>query len=122
MEPKKIEEYKYFQPIAWVTVLVFAMFVFALSIQSRSTIKVMQINNAVIEERLQVLEEALNINNSNVVVEEAEINVPPENIQELVVEEEGNPEEVVTEEEVEEEIEEATAADAAVSGGVGAGF
>jgi len=120
MQSKKIEEYQYFQPIAWVTVLIFTMFVFALSIQSRNVIKVIQINNATFEQRLQALEKNLNTNDSTF---EAVNNIIPQTSQSQEIEEILIDEDVISNvSEVETAPDSAATTNNTGAGGVGGAF
>lgn len=38
MQPKKLEQYKYFGPIAWVVLIVFVLFVFSLVLRLKDAI------------------------------------------------------------------------------------
>ena len=62
MKPKKLEQYKYFQPIAWTLCLSFAGFVGMLALELQTTIKNLENSSLSFEERLQNIEEAVNIN------------------------------------------------------------
>ncbi len=73
MQPKKFEEYPYFQPVAWTIVLVFTIFVLAISVQTRNIINVIQMNNSSIDQRLQALEknsDPKNEDNSSAIIPE----------------------------------------------------
>jgi hypothetical protein len=59
MQPKKLEQYKYFQPIAWTVCLSFAGFVGMLALQLQITVKDMQESTLSFEYRLQNVEAAL---------------------------------------------------------------
>jgi len=59
MQPKKLEQYKYFQPIAWTLCLSFAGFVAMLSLQLTSTINNLENSTISIEDRLENLENAV---------------------------------------------------------------
>lgn len=62
MQPKKLEHYKYFQPIAWTLCLSFAGFVGMLALQLQSTITEMQDSTIGFETRLQNIEEIVGVN------------------------------------------------------------
>ncbi len=62
MQPKKLEQYKYFQPIAWTLCLSFAGFVTLLSLQLQSTMENMQQSTLVFDERLKAVEEVVGVN------------------------------------------------------------
>ena len=62
MKPQKLEQYKYFQPIAWTLCLSFAGFVGMLALELQTTIKNLENSSLSFEERLQNIEEAVNIN------------------------------------------------------------
>ncbi len=57
MQPKKLEQFKYFQPIAWTLCLSFAGFVIMLSLQLVNTVNNLQYSSISIENRLDNLEE-----------------------------------------------------------------
>lgn len=57
MQPKKLEQFKYFQPIAWTICLSFAGFVMMLSLQLVNTVNNLQYSSISIENRLDNLEE-----------------------------------------------------------------
>lgn len=59
MQPKKLEEYKYFQPIAWTICLTFAAFVGLLALQLQSVISDLEQSDMSIEKRVQDLEDAV---------------------------------------------------------------
>lgn len=62
MQPKKLEQYKYFQPIAWTLCLSFAGFVGMLAIQLQATVKHMENSSLSFETRLQNIENIVNVN------------------------------------------------------------
>ncbi len=62
MQPKKLEQYKYFQPIAWTICVTFAGFVMMLAFQLQTTIKDMEKISLVFDQRLQNVEAAIGIN------------------------------------------------------------
>jgi hypothetical protein len=62
MQPKKLEHYKYFQPIAWTLCLSFAGFVAMLSLQLQSTIASFESTTNDFDNRLQNVEEAVGVN------------------------------------------------------------
>lgn len=59
MQPKKLEQYKYFQPIAWIVCLSFAGFVGMLSLQLQTVIDDLETSNLNIEQRLDKLEKEI---------------------------------------------------------------
>ncbi|MEZ4103708.1 MAG: hypothetical protein R3B60_00250 [Candidatus Paceibacterota bacterium] len=59
MQPKKLEEYRFFQPIAWIICLSFAGFVGLLSLQLQTVVDDLQASNLNIEERLDKLEKEI---------------------------------------------------------------
>jgi hypothetical protein len=61
MQPKKLEQYKYFQPIAWTLCLSFAGFVMMLALQLDSTVNKMEQSTLNFEQRLQSVEAAVGI-------------------------------------------------------------
>ncbi len=61
MKPKKLEHYKYFQPIAWTLCLSFAGFVGMLAMQIENEVERMQNSTLSIEQRLQNLENAIGV-------------------------------------------------------------
>ncbi len=60
MQPKKLEQFKYFQPIAWTLCLSFAGFVAMLSLQLVNVVNNLQNSSISIESRLDNLEEKIN--------------------------------------------------------------
>jgi hypothetical protein len=62
MQPKKLEQYKYFQPIAWTLCITFAGFVGLLTFQAQKEIQRFETSSISFEERLQNLEEAVGTN------------------------------------------------------------
>jgi hypothetical protein len=62
MQPKKLEQYKYFQPIAWTLCLSFAGFVTLLSLQLQSTVANMEQSTLNFDERLKAVEEVVGVN------------------------------------------------------------
>jgi len=70
MQPKKLEQYKYFQVIAWAICLLFAFFVLTLTLRLKnivSHIADIQNSNHELERRLMNIESTINsesINNS----------------------------------------------------------
>ncbi len=63
MQPKKLEQYKYFQPIAWTLCLSFAGFVAMLALELRMTVEQMHQSNISFESRLDRIEEVLGVPN-----------------------------------------------------------
>lgn len=61
MQPKKLEQYKYFQPIAWTLCLSFAGFVGMLALQLQATMDHMQESTLSFETRLQNIEAAVGV-------------------------------------------------------------
>jgi len=59
MQSKKLEHYKYFQPIAWTLCLSFAGFVGMLALQLQSTITNLESSTLSFEQRLQNVEAAV---------------------------------------------------------------
>jgi hypothetical protein len=62
MQPRKLEQYKYFQPIAWTLCLSFAGFVTLLSLQLQSTVANMEQSSLSFDERLKAVEEVVGVN------------------------------------------------------------
>ncbi len=62
MQPKKLEHYKYFQPIAWIVCLSFAGFVALLSLQLKDNITQLESSSISMEQRLSDLENTINPN------------------------------------------------------------
>jgi hypothetical protein len=62
MQPKKLEQYKYFQPIAWTLCISFAGFVVMLALQLQATVKNMENSTLTFETRLQNIENIVNVN------------------------------------------------------------
>jgi hypothetical protein len=61
MQPKKLEQYKYFQPIAWTLCLSFAGFVGMLALQIENQFEEFQSSSISFEQRLQNVEAALEV-------------------------------------------------------------
>lgn len=61
MQSKKLEQYKYFQPIAWTLCLSFAGFVGMLALQMEEQVQKFNTSSISYEQRLQALEEATGI-------------------------------------------------------------
>lgn len=61
MQPKKLEQYKYFQPIAWTLCLSFAGFVGMLALQIENQFEEFQSSSVSFEQRLQNVEAALEV-------------------------------------------------------------
>jgi hypothetical protein len=59
MQPKKLEQYKYFQPIAWTLCLSFAGFVGMLALNVNKEIQRFENSSLVFEQRLQNVERAV---------------------------------------------------------------
>jgi hypothetical protein len=59
MQPRKLEQYKYFQPIAWTLCLSFAGFVGMLSLQVQQEVQKFEMSSISFEERLQNLEDVV---------------------------------------------------------------
>jgi len=62
MQPKKLEHYKYFQPIAWTLCISFAGFVGMLALQVKIHINDLQQSTIGFEQRLQNIEEVVGVN------------------------------------------------------------
>jgi hypothetical protein len=62
MQPKKLEQYPYFQPIAWTVCLSFAGFVAMLALELKTTVTNMQQSSLSFEERLERVEAAVGVN------------------------------------------------------------
>ena len=62
MKPKKLEQYKYFQPIAWTLCVSFAGFVMMLALQLQTSIERMESSTLSFESRLQNIENVVNVN------------------------------------------------------------
>jgi hypothetical protein len=56
MQPKKLEHYKFFQPIAWTLCLSFAGFVGMLALQLDNSIQNLESSSIGFEQRLQNIE------------------------------------------------------------------
>jgi len=61
MQPKKLEHYKYFQPIAWAVCIGFALFVGMLALNINDEIQRLGNSSIGFEQRLQNLEEAVGV-------------------------------------------------------------
>jgi hypothetical protein len=57
MQPKKLEQFKYFQPIAWTLCISFAGFVAMLSLQLVNAVSALENSSISIENRLDNFEE-----------------------------------------------------------------
>ncbi len=64
MQPKKLEQYKYFAPIAWTLCIGFAGFVGMIAIQAGDAIKKLESSDISFEHRLEAVEKAVDINPS----------------------------------------------------------
>jgi hypothetical protein len=62
MQPKKLEQYKYFQPIAWTVCISFAGFVGMLALQLKTTIINLEQSTLSFDQRLQNVEAAVGVN------------------------------------------------------------
>lgn len=62
MQPKKLEQYKYFEPIAWTLCLSFAGFVGMLSLQVQKEVQKFEMSSIGFEERIQNIEEVIGTN------------------------------------------------------------
>lgn len=62
MQPKKLEHYKLFQPIAWTICISFAIFVGMLTLEFKSSIQNLQVSSEESEQRIQNLEKAIGSN------------------------------------------------------------
>lgn len=62
MQPRKLEQYKYFQPIAWTLCLSFAGFVALLALQLQTVVYDLQHSTVGFETRLQNIEEIVGTN------------------------------------------------------------
>ncbi len=61
MQPKKLEQYKYFQPIAWTLCISFAGFVMMMALQLKTTIHNLESSTLSFESRLQNVEAAVGV-------------------------------------------------------------
>ncbi len=61
MQPKKLENYRFFQPIAWTLCVGFASFVGMLSLQLQDTVAELESSSVNFETRLQNIEQAVGI-------------------------------------------------------------
>jgi hypothetical protein len=59
MQPKKLEQYKYFQPIAWTLCLGFATYVGFLALNIDEEIAALESSSLSFEERIQRLEQTV---------------------------------------------------------------
>lgn len=62
MQPKKLEHYKFFAPIAWTLCLSFAGFVGLLALQVNDTIQDLESSSISFDQRLDVVEKAVDTN------------------------------------------------------------
>lgn len=65
MQPKKLEHYKYFQPIAWTVCISFAVFVGMLSLEMKTAVENLESSNLNTEQRLQNIEKTIGTNNAS---------------------------------------------------------
>ena len=63
MQPKKLEQYKYFQPIAWTLCLSFAGFVAMLALQLERQVHLLEHSTVGFDARINTLEEIVGVNN-----------------------------------------------------------
>ncbi len=61
MQPKKLEHYKYFQPIAWTVCIGFAVFVGMMALNINDEIERLDDSSIGFEARIQNLEEAVGV-------------------------------------------------------------
>lgn len=61
MQPKKLEHYKYFQPIAWTVCIGFAGFVGMMALNINKEIQRFENSSLVFEQRLQNLEKTVGV-------------------------------------------------------------
>jgi hypothetical protein len=61
MQPKKLEHYKFFQPIAWTLCVSFAGFVGMLALQLEQEVQKFNTSSISFDQRLQVVEEAVGV-------------------------------------------------------------
>lgn len=61
MQPKKLEHYKYFQPIAWTICVGFAGFVGMMALNINKEIQRFENSSLVFEQRLQNLEKTVGV-------------------------------------------------------------
>lgn len=64
MQPKRLEHYKYFTPIAWALCLGFAGFVGLLALQVNETIHGLETSNLTFEQKFETLETTADTNPS----------------------------------------------------------
>lgn len=62
MQPKKLEQYKYFQPFAWTLCISFAAFVGLLALELKANVLQMQETALSFEARLERVEQAVGVN------------------------------------------------------------
>ena len=61
MQPKKLEHYKYFQPIAWTVCIGFAGFVGMMALNINKEIQRFENSSLIFEQRLQNLEQTVGV-------------------------------------------------------------
>lgn len=61
MQPKKLEHYKYFQPIAWTICIGFAGFVGMMALNINKEIQRFENSSLIFEQRLQNLEQTVGV-------------------------------------------------------------
>lgn len=61
MQPRKLEQYKYFQPIAWTLCVSFAGFVAMLALQLEAEVQKFESSSIGFEQRLQNLEQKVGV-------------------------------------------------------------
>ena len=59
MQPKKLEQYKYFQPIAWTLCLGFAGYVGSIALKADDQLKKLENSSLTFEQRLERVEKAV---------------------------------------------------------------
>ncbi len=64
MQPKKLEHYKYFTPIAWTLCIGFAGFVGLIAVEASDAIERLESSDLSFEERLENVEAAVGIDPS----------------------------------------------------------
>jgi hypothetical protein len=62
MQPRKLEQYKFFQPFAWTLCISFAGFVGLLALQIQTKVESLENSTLTFEQRLQNVETAVGTN------------------------------------------------------------
>lgn len=61
MQPKKLEQYKYFQPIAWTLCIGFAAYVGSIALKADEQFKKLESSSLTFEQRLERVENVVGV-------------------------------------------------------------